>query len=108
MIVVHSTIRFAAERRDEARALVRDLADASRTEAGVVRYRAMTDLDDPDTVRFFEQYEDEAAWRAHTESEHYQAFVDALPGLVDGPMETVTVVDGTVNAHEFDADELDA
>jgi len=107
MIIVHTTISFDPDRRDEAMELVRKLAERSQQEAGTVRYRAMTDLDDEHTVRFFEQYEDEDAWATHTETEHYREFVKRLPELVEGPMETVNVVDAEPNVHTFTAEDLD-
>ncbi|MFB6068405.1 MAG: putative quinol monooxygenase [Halobacterium sp.] len=107
MIVIHSTIPFAADSIEDARQHVRDLVEASRREDGTVRYRAMADVEDPTTVRFFEQYEDEDAWRAHTESDHYTAFVSALPDLVDGAMETINFVEvDDPHVHEFGVDEL--
>jgi quinol monooxygenase YgiN len=106
MIVIHSTVPFDPKQYEEARDLVRKLAAKSREEPGTVRYRAMADVDDEHTVRFFEQYEDEAAWRAHAESDHYQSFVDRLPDLVDGPMETINFVDvEDPHVHEFTAEE---
>ncbi|UPW01617.1 antibiotic biosynthesis monooxygenase [Halorussus gelatinilyticus] len=105
-IVVHTTITFDAERRDEAIALVDDLVEQSRNEAGTVRYRAMTDIGDENTVRFFEQYEDEEAWTAHTESDHYRRFTDRLPELVDGTMETINLVDAEPNVHTFTVEDL--
>ncbi|WP_121823424.1 putative quinol monooxygenase [Halostella salina] len=107
MIYVHTTIPFDPERIDDAKDLVADLAERSRDEPGTVRYRAMTDLDDDSTIRFFEQYEDEAAWRAHTETDHYRRFVDRLPDLVDGSMESINVLtDGRPEVHEFGVDDL--
>ena len=106
MIVIHSSITFDPEQYDEARDLVRGLAAESEQEPGAVRYRAMVDLGDEHTVRFFEQYEDEAAWRAHAESDHYQSFVEQLPDLVDEPMETINFVDvEEPHVHEFTAEE---
>lgn len=107
MIFVHSTIPFEPDHYDAAIEVVRDLAEHSQREAGVVRYRAMADIDDEHTVRFFEQYEDESAWTAHTETEHYREFVDRLPELVDGPMETITVASGEPpEVHRFTAEDI--
>ncbi|WP_135820898.1 putative quinol monooxygenase [Halostella litorea] len=107
MIVVHSSIPIDPDRFDEAKEFIATLAERSRAEDGTVRYRAMVDIEASATVRFFEQYEDEAAWTAHTESEHYEEFMDRLPDLVDGPMETVNVVNGEAHVHRFTADDLD-
>lgn len=107
MIFVHTTIPFDPDHLAEARSLVAELVDASQAEPGTVRYRAMTDLEADHVVRFFEQYEDGAAWEAHAESAHYRRFVDRLPSLVDGTMESINVVhDGSVAVHEFTAAEL--
>ena len=81
--------------------LVAELVEHSRAEDGTVRYRAMTDVDDPDVVRFFEQYEDAAAAEAHAESDVYRRFVASLPDLVDGTIETVQITDGDVQTAEF-------
>ncbi|MFB6197895.1 MAG: putative quinol monooxygenase, partial [Halobacteriaceae archaeon] len=40
-------------------------------------------------VRFFEQYEDEAAFEAHTQTDHFQEFEAALPNLLDGEPEVL-------------------
>ena len=91
---------------DEATALIRELVELSRREEGTVRHRAMVDVEDTNTLRFFEQYEDEAAWTAHTGTDHYREFADRLPDLVDGRMETVNVVDCEAHVHHVTADEL--
>lgn len=106
MIVVHSTIPLDPDRLDEAKQLVASVTEQSREEDGTIRYRAMVDLDDRSTVRFFEQYEDKDAWDAHTESAHYQKFMRQLPTVVDGQMETVNIVGGETHVHHFTADEL--
>jgi quinol monooxygenase YgiN len=38
-------------------------------------------------VRFFEQYEDENAFEAHTQTDHFQEFEAALPDLLAGEPE---------------------
>lgn len=105
MIVIHTTIPLDPTRRDEAMDRIAALVDHTRSEDGTVRYRATRDLSEPDTVRFFEQYEDAAAARAHTESEPYRRFVEALPDVVDGDIETLQFETATVDVVEFTADE---
>ena len=103
MLIVHTTIPLDPTRREEAVDLVADLAEHSRTEDGTVRYRAMADITEPNVVRFFEQYEDAAAAEAHTESDQYRRFVEALPDLVDGDIETVQFETDNVDVVEFPA-----
>ncbi|WP_247002170.1 putative quinol monooxygenase [Halosolutus gelatinilyticus] len=107
MIVVHTSIPFDPDRYDEAIEFVRDLADQSRREDGTVRYRATVDFEDEHTVRFFEQYEDEAAMVAHTKTDYYQRFNDPLSDLVDGPMETIALMEDDLDVYTFTADDLD-
>jgi quinol monooxygenase YgiN len=107
VIVVHTSIPIDPECYDEAIELIEDLTERSRREEGAVRYRATTDITDPYTIRFFEQYEDEAAVQAHTETEYYREFNDRLPGLVDGHIETIQfVTDEPPETYRFDAEEL--
>lgn len=89
MLVVHTSIPVDPERRETVMALVTDLVEQSREEDGVVRYRAMQDLTDPETIRFFEQYEDAAAAEEHTTSPAYREFVEALPEVATGDVETI-------------------
>lgn len=103
MLINHTTISFDPEQRDEAMEQVRALVDHSRTESGTVRYRAMVDIDDANVVRFFEQYEDAAAAKTHTESEQYRQFVESLPDLVDGTIETIQIQSDSVERGEFTA-----
>lgn len=87
MLVVHATFPIDPDRREEALEMTEPLAEHSRAEDGVVDYRVAVDADDPNLLRFFEQYEDEAALGAHTETDHFGEFASALPDLLDGEPE---------------------
>jgi quinol monooxygenase YgiN len=84
MIVMHATVPIDPESREEALELISELVDHSQAEDGVVDYRAAADVDDPNLIRFFEQYEDEEAFAAHAGSEHFQEFQAALPEHLAG------------------------
>ncbi len=84
MIVLHATVPLEAEHREDALAAIEDLVVASRAEAGTIDYRATTDVEDPSTVRFFEQYENGEALEAHLETDHYREFAAALPEWLAG------------------------
>ena len=101
MLVNHTTIRLDPAQRERAMDLITELVEYSRTEDGTVRYQAMTDISDPDIVRFFEQYEDTAAAEAHTDSEQYRQFVESLPELVDGNIETIQITTNSIESAEF-------
>ena len=87
MLVIHATFPVDPDRRDEALELVEELAEDSREEDGVVDYRVTTDVEDPNVFRFFERYEDEAAFGAHAETDHFETFEEALPDLLSGEPE---------------------
>lgn len=84
MIVMHATVPIDPDDREAALELVRDLAQASREEDGVIDYRVATDAEDPNTVRVFEQYEDDDAVDAHMSSDHFQSFQDDIAAHLAG------------------------
>jgi quinol monooxygenase YgiN len=66
-------------------AAISALIEPSRAEPGNLLYQAHRDPQDPRTFLLYEQYTDEAAYRAHGESEHFKrhGHDDALPRLQD-------------------------
>jgi len=89
MIVLHASFPIDPDKREEALDLIEDLVEQSQAEEGMIDYRATTDVNDPNVVRFFEQYEDEAAFEAHTQTDHFQEFEAALPDLLAGEPEII-------------------
>ncbi|MFT4931102.1 MAG: quinol monooxygenase YgiN [Natronomonas sp.] len=87
MIVLHASFPIDPDKREEALDLIEDLVEQSQAEDGMIDYRATTDVNDPNVVRFFEQYEDEDAFEAHTQTDHFQEFEAALPDLLAGEPE---------------------
>ena len=86
MLIVHAVLHADPDSREEARSRISDLAEQSRAEDGIIDYRPTIDIDEPNTVRVFEQYEDEAAFNAHVESDHFQEFGAVVPDLfIGGP-----------------------
>lgn len=98
MLVVHATFPIDPDSRDEALDLIESLAERSRDEDGIIDYRVATDIDDPNRFRVFEQYEDEAAFDTHAETEHFESFEAALPDLLAGEPEVT----------QFDVEEASA
>lgn len=87
MLVVHATFPIDSAHRDEAVEVISELAASSRAEDGILEYRVATDIDDENRFRFFERYEDEAAFEAHAETEHFERFAAALPEMLAGEPE---------------------
>jgi quinol monooxygenase YgiN len=87
MLVVHATFPIDPEQRETAVDHITTLAEQSRAEDGIIDYRVAADVEDENLFRFFEQYEDEAAFEAHAGSEHFEQFAEVLPELLAGEPE---------------------
>lgn len=53
---------------------LRRLVEASRQESGCLMYQAHRDPGNPNVIFLYEQYDDEAAYDAHAESEHFKTY----------------------------------
>jgi autoinducer 2-degrading protein len=64
---------------------LRRLREPTLAEEGVIAWIPHRDPADPRAFYIYEQYADEAAYTAHTETEHFQrdGFGDAIPRLED-------------------------
>jgi len=89
MIVIHASFPIEPERRDEALETANTLVERSNQEPGTVDYRATTDIQDTNVIRFVERYEDADAFEAHVQTEHFQNFEEKLPDLLAGEPEVV-------------------
>ena len=66
--------RWLAAPGNEERAgqVLAELAVPSNAEPGCRTYRPVQSLDDPRAFLIYEEYDDEAAYEAHTSSEHFR------------------------------------
>lgn len=100
MIVLHAVFPLDPDQREAALVKIEELVEQSQAEDGMIDYHATTDITNPNVVRFFERYEDETAFKAHTQTDHFKEFELALPDLLAG--------EPTVMRFEIDtAQELD-
>lgn len=97
MIVMHAELPIDSEKKEAAIELLSELATESRAEDGVIDYRVTTDVEYPNVVRIFEQYEDEMAVDQHMESDHFQSFQQEIGSYMAGEASLVrfTVDDAT-------------
>jgi (4S)-4-hydroxy-5-phosphonooxypentane-2,3-dione isomerase len=63
--------------------VLRAMVPLTRAEPGCIQYTAHRSVDDPRRFFLFEEYVDEAALQAHTETDHFQRHVigEAVPRL---------------------------
>jgi quinol monooxygenase YgiN len=57
---------------DAVLAALRPLVESSRREPGCLIYQAHRDPENENVLFVYEQYEDEAAYQAHADSEHFK------------------------------------
>jgi quinol monooxygenase YgiN len=84
MAYVVSAVWTAKPGKEEfVRDVIRQLVPPSRAEPGCRFYQPHADPAKPRAIRLFEVYDDEAAYRAHAESEHFQrlALGQGIPEL---------------------------
>jgi quinol monooxygenase YgiN len=77
--------KWIARRGEEeaVAAAIDQLIEPSRAEPGNLMYLAHRDPEDPRVFLLYEQYADEASYRAHSETEHFARLGrgDAIPRL---------------------------
>jgi quinol monooxygenase YgiN len=74
MVVISLALRVPPSEFEAFRPVVEDLVRSSRDEPGVVAYSFAVDVIDPELLRVFEVYRDQAALESHLASEHFQAW----------------------------------
>ena len=65
--------------------VIREMTPPSRDEPGNLFYQAQVSTEDPQVFYLYEQYVDEAGYRAHQDSEHFTRLVkeEAIPDLLE-------------------------
>jgi quinol monooxygenase YgiN len=85
------TIYMRPEHRDELlRELWNDACGSERDEPGCLMFNIAQDDADPNILRLFEVYRDEAAIDAHAATPHFQRFAEATRDWHARPYDVVT------------------
>ncbi|WP_309750458.1 putative quinol monooxygenase [Novosphingobium sp.] len=97
MIVVVGQFRFAPERMDEARAVMRKVIAATRSEDGCVQYNYGEDVLDPGLIRVSELWHSRAQLDAHMQTPHMATWQSerAALGLSERSIAVYEAGDGT-------------
>ena len=74
MLILSVNLRVPKADQDKLRSEMEKVVQASRKEPGCLAYSYGFDLLEPDIIRVFEVYKDDAALKAHGESEHFKAW----------------------------------
>ena len=82
MIVVAGAAKVKPDKRGKAVLSALAMAEATKEEPGCISYEFFVDIQDPNRIFIFEQWEDQAALDAHNLSEHMAEFREQLPDLL--------------------------
>lgn len=74
MLILSVNLRVPKAEQERLRPEMEKVVQASRGEPGCLAYSYGFDLLEPDIIRVFEVYRDDAALKAHGESEHFKAW----------------------------------
>ena len=88
MIIVHGLIPILPERRSEALKLIRWMERETQAEEDCLTYRFFVGLNDPNTLMLFQEWDSAEALEAHFETAHMASFLEALPTIVAGDIQT--------------------
>jgi quinol monooxygenase YgiN len=80
-----SYIEVAPAAKDQAATLMRELAGASRKEAGAARFEILQRIDRPHHFAILEVWKDQGAQAAHAAATHTKAFRDRLQAIASAP-----------------------
>lgn len=87
MIVVTGYVTIDPDQREAALDAIRTCVTATRAEDGNLDYRYSPDLDEPNRLNLVEQWNDEAALKAHMDTPHMATFLKKFATMVGGPVE---------------------
>ncbi len=75
MLIQSIHFTFDAADADRAAGMLKELQDLSRQEPGIASFDVARSKEKPNVFALWEVYRDEAALKAHVESEHYKRLV---------------------------------
>jgi quinol monooxygenase YgiN len=84
MITVAGRIAIRAEMRSQAVAAAVKVTRATKTDAGCLQYHFYSDLEDPNMLHVFEEWESAEALTAHLAQSHTTEFLAEIANMVAG------------------------
>ena len=96
MLMIAGTVHFPLDMIRDARAAIKRMIEATRTEDGCVRYAFAEDVLEPGLFHIFELWRDQAALDRHGASAHMDIWRKAARefGLTDRNLRTYDVDEG--------------
>ncbi len=84
MIVIAGTAPISPAKREEAKAILKTMMDATMQEDGCISYQFLFNPWNDAEVHLFEEWETQDALDAHFQTKHMAEFRKALPNFVTG------------------------
>lgn len=84
MIVVAGVAPIDPNKREEAKAIMKKIMDATLLEEGCITYQFLFNPWNDAEVHIFEEWETQEALDAHFQTAHMETFRKALPSIVTG------------------------
>ncbi|MEL6406379.1 MAG: putative quinol monooxygenase [Chloroflexota bacterium] len=82
MIVIAGTVKIDPAKREDAKAVMKTMMDATMQEDGCITYQFLFNPWDDSEVYIFEEWESAEALDAHFQTAHMATFREALPNFV--------------------------
>jgi quinol monooxygenase YgiN len=92
MLIVHVDIRVRPEFLDAFEDATKENARNSVQEAGITRFEALRQADDPTRFLLIEHYRDPDAQARHRETTHYATWRDTVAAMMAEPRTAVKYV----------------
>lgn len=90
MYAIFVSVKIKPEKREQFLSVIEDDSICSvRDEPGCVRFDVLQDQSDPDHYYFYEVYQDEAAFQAHTQTPHLARWREAAKECVAEQLPTI-------------------
>lgn len=106
MIIVKGILPVKADQQQAAVELVERLVEASLLEPGCLSYEVYQKLHQPDTLVIWQQWSDINALEGHFATDHVDEFLEAIPDLIDGEVESFRF--GVQSMDELDMAEVES
>ena len=81
-LTIIAKIEAKPEKLDEVKKAVLKLIDPTREEQGCIQYDLHQENQQKEVFIFVENWENQALWEAHMQSEHLQSFIKETEGLL--------------------------
>ena len=88
MIIVHGVLLVVKDQRSRAQVLMKEMATASRLEAGCISYEFYASLTNPRQFLLFQEWASVEALQDHFQTAHMEIFLEQLPDILDGEIVT--------------------